>query len=728
MGCLWICTSLLGVAAVTAHAEPAWRSAVDDTIAAACAVRGLAARKPLDVRPMAEFEGGYTSGIGSVVWQEDHAEQWRAGWCALGVYCVTKRPAADAGTNNRSSPAGLFDTERNVLFVRDIASADAKNTVAHETTHALQYQNFPWLRNVHLWYNRDLAAAAAAAIEGDAHVVGSFFDAERQLYLCSMNPDHATANRIRSHGWQPHSLWAYEGFGHVFGPEPALKRWLAGGASMDDWLRDPPLATLAVLRPEQTPEVDFIDLADDLASDELTGRGCVAGLANTAGALGIWGLLVQHGAATAEQLPAFLEHWRGDRFLHIACAGAAADELAWVSRWRSAEAADEFATRYRAIAASIQAHGETLGAVPTPFVRDATVVVVTPGLHETVARLAAAPVRTFSRFSDWLASGCFPQDECYASDAAVPTAAGSRHLCRKKMARPARFGKWLARIRAARAVATVPQAELDIAMAAATELAKFCAVNRADNADWMQACRATYYGVHYQAQLLRDTNWQLLPYCATAAGMRDWYRTTYYAEAEHADEVPFFRLYGPAFAGRALAEHGIEALTALAAEPPLSTLAIMQPDSNPTVDFMRLPRAELAALGCEIAASSVQGILSVWGQLVDAGTLAEEPTPPAFFSDWRGDRRAYLRCGEDEGWIWISRWASENSARAFAALAAKPANLSTVQSAADAHTVWISPPTLATAKTALQEGLEVRSYSTFAAWRGEGCFPQTSCN
>ena len=739
MRCLRFCTGLLGVAAIVAHAEPAWRPDADAAIAAACAVRGLAAREPLDVRPMAEFEGGYTAGVGNVVWQEDHAEQWRAGWCALGVYCVAKKAAADdsAGKSPTQSPAGLFDTERNVLFVRDVAGA--RDTVAHETTHALQYQNFPWLHSVHLWHNRDLAAAANAAIEGDAHVVGSFFDAARRLYLCSMNPGRATANRIRSRGWQPHNLWAHEGFPHVFGPEPALKRWLAGGTSIDDWLREPPLATLAVLRPELASAVDFIDLADDLASDELADRDCVAGLANTAGALGIWGLLLQHGDAAAEQLPAFIDHWRGDRFLHIACAGDADDELAWVSRWRSAAAADEFAARYQAIAASVQAHGEMLGAAPTPFVRDATVVVATPGLHETVARLAEAPVRTFSRFGDWLASGCFPQDECDAGATAKPTPAASRRLCAEKTAQPARFGEWLARIRAARAVAAVPEAELDAAMAAAVELAKFCAVNRADNADWAQACRAAYYGVHYQAQLLRDPNWQLLPYCATAAEMRDWYRATYYAEhAEHAEHAeakypfsdwePFFRVYGPALAGRALAERGVGALTALAADPPLSTLAIIKPGSNPVVDFMRLPRTELAALGCEIAASSVQGILSVWGQLVDEGALTEESTPPAFFFDWRGDRRAYLRCDEHEGWIWASRWASEGSARAFATSVAKPADISAVGPAADVYTVWILPPALAAAKTVLQEGLEVRSYSSFAEWRGDGCFPQASCN
>ncbi len=730
------CAALLGIAALGVQADPAWRTEVDAAIAAACAVRGLAAHEPLNVRPMADFQGGYTAGVGNVEWEDDHAEQWRSGWCALGVYCAKKRPAGNAASKNpMQGPAGLFDVEQNVLYVRGVASPDALDTVAHETTHALQFQNFPQLRSAHLWYNRDLAAAANAAIEGDAHIVGWFFNQAERLYTCSMAPGHGTSNRVRRRGWRPHSLWAHEGFPHVFGPELALERWLAGGTRIDDWLREPPLATLGVLRPERIPEVDFIRLADDLLAAKLTDGDCAAGLANTAGALGIWGLLAQHGNADAEQSPSFIEHWRGDRFRHIACAGKADDELAWVSRWRSAEAAHEFATRYRAIAASVLAHGAVLSAAPTPFVYDTTVVVATPGLHEAAPRLAAAPVRTFSRFGDWVAGGCFPQVECHAGNAVKP-AATSEHLCApaaehpaRSATRPARFHEWLARVRNARTTAAVPPAELDAALAAAGQLAKFCAVNRADNADWAQACRATYYGIDYMAQLLNDVNWQRLPYCTTETGMRNWYRETYYADAERpfSDGELFRNVFGPALAGRALAERGVLALSALAAKPPLSTLAILKP-GRAAVDFMRLPRAELAAHGCEIASSSVRGVLSAWQQFVDDGALAEKRSPPPFLFDWRGDRQAYLRCAEHEGWLWASRWASEESAHAFAALAARPPALAEVVPAADVHTVWIAAPELAAAKAVLQAGLEVRTYSTLAAWRADGCFPQAACN
>ena len=723
---------LIGFAALGAHAEAAWQAAVDEAVGAACAVRGLVAQAPLDIRPMAERKGGYTAGVGNVVWERQAAEQWRAGWCALGVYCVkeVKESAAassdSTGDNPMRGPAGLFEIDQNVLYVRDVSSAEALDTVAHETVHALQYQNFPSLHSVHLWYNRDLAAAANTALEGDATVIGSFFDEARGRHLCSMPPDHATASRLRSRGWQPHKLWAHENFPHVFGPELALGRWLADDGSIDDWLRDPPLATLAVLRPQRSLAVDFIDLTPALPKGEIGGRECEAGLANTAGAVGIWGLLRQHGDA-AEQLPAFLDHWRGDRFLHLVCPGEGADQLAWVSRWQSAGAAGEFAARYRAIAASVANHGEVLAGAPAPFVFDSTVVVATPALHDAAASLAKAPARTFASFAEWQASGCFPQDECVGGAVAKP-AASSRRLCTRKMARPIRFAAWLDRIRRARTAPPAPQTALDAATAAAAELAKFCAGNQATNADWALACRATYYGVHYQAQLLNDPNWGLLPYCATEAEMRDWHRTTYYADAERpfSDADLFAHLYGPAMAGRALAEHGLSALAALAAEPPLSTLAILVPERNSAVDFLRLPQAELAALGCEVAASSVRGVLATWRQLMDDGKLAEGSPPPAFLHEWRGDRQAYVRCGEREGWIGISRWASEDSARAFASAAGGQAEISAP--GAEVATVWTAPPALAAAKAVLKAALEVRSYSSFAAWAADGCFPQPACN
>ena len=421
----------------TVNADPAWQDAVDETVAAACATRGLTAKYPIVVRPMAEFEGGYTAGLGSVVWEDHHAEQWRNGWCAVGVYCAkpptTSASDAEDPRSPLEGPSGLFDAERNVLFVRSVDSLAARGTVAHEATHALQYQNFPSLLAIRSWFNRDLSAAVNAATEGDAHIIGASLDATKRLDICLMDPAKPGAAAARLWQWHPQAVWAHEAFPHVFGPEMALRRWLdAGSAGADDLLRNPPLSTREVLNPELPGTVDFIALPDDLLTAALAKRDCAVGLTNTVGALGIWGLLAEHGEADASDTvaPALVDHWLGDRFAHGSCPGAGDDELAWVIRWRTAHAASQFVERYRAIAESVAAVGGVLTAPPMPFQHERTVVVVTPGVQDTVAALAEARVRTFTRFRDWIASGCFPQSECYIDT--PPAETDGSHLCSQK--------------------------------------------------------------------------------------------------------------------------------------------------------------------------------------------------------------------------------------------------------------------------------------------------------
>ena len=230
----------LASAAAAASNATASSPSIVDAMEKACAVRGLTLSHPVDVRPMTTFQGGYTAGVGSVTWEREYAERWRNGWCALGVYCAsepapTPAPADRSGSGGTvaatplSQPAGLYDPQRNTLFVKDPESTTATDTIAHETVHALQYQNYPHLHAAHLWHNRDLAAAVNSAIEGDAHLVGWYFDPQRRLYLCSMDARHAAASHARWWRWTPTRLWAYEGFPHVFGPELALRHLLSAG-------------------------------------------------------------------------------------------------------------------------------------------------------------------------------------------------------------------------------------------------------------------------------------------------------------------------------------------------------------------------------------------------------------------------------------------------------------------------------------------------------------------
>ena len=537
-------------------------------VAETCAARGLDLLAPLDVQPMDAFQGGYTPGIGSVTWEADHAQMWREGWCALGVYCTTPKGAqppsdeseARAGGRDYSRPAGLYDPEKNVLYVRDPDNPNAAATIAHEAVHALQYQHYPRLHAIHLWRNRDLAAAANSATEGDAHVVGWSFDRRRRIMLCSIDPRAATRQHAAWWKWQPDATTALEGFPHVFGTEPALRRMLAGGnRAMDDHLREPPISALQVLEPALAPTVDFIRLP------ELDVAGCSTGLRNTAGVVGIWGMLRLHGDAQArsDALPALLTQWRGDRFVHLSCPGDGDDELAWRTSWRTVEAATAFADRYRRIADGLRDFGGLLGSVPTPHVVNREVIVITAGLADEVALIAEAEARPFATFSEWFASGCFPDDGCGDRPEPAPNSNGIR--CSPADGQPERLAAWLARVRNARAEAG-PAEEMDAVLAEVAKLAAFCAVNGSRNTDLLTACRAAYSGVRFVAELDGDPNYRLLPFCLDERDVRRWVQTTYDPAATLAatDERRFTRAYGIGRAANAFAATGPAGLLELA--------------------------------------------------------------------------------------------------------------------------------------------------------------------
>ena len=708
-------------------------------MAETCAMRGLALTRPVVVRPMTDFEGGYTPGVGSVSWDEDYAEQWRRGWCALGVYCApepseAKSVGAQPARERRlANPNGLYDRERNVLFVRE-TGADFAATIAHETVHALQFQNHPNLSALHPWHNRDLAAAASTAIEGDAHVVGRTFDAKRSLHLCSIDPRNAAATHRQWWQWQPKVLWAYEGLPHVFGPEQALQRALRSDTNgLDEWLRQPPISTLAVLHPPSATDVDFIRLPDDILGPELAERGCSPALTNTAGALGIWGLLAQHGDAGGDEFPELLRQWRGDRFIHIACPGDGNDELAWLTRWNTRQAAHEFAVRYRAIAASAAAEGGVLGTAAEAFARRGNVVVATPGLRHAAAAIARSQMETFASYGDWIASGCFPQRSCDVERPAAVAEPGD-HVCATNAATAPRLRSWLDRVRRARSAAAIPPAEASALADEVAALATFCARNGRRNADFATACRAVYGGIRFQLQLREDAHWRLLPHCATAGEMRDWVQATYYADAapQPAGASAFAGLHGVPLAAQALAENGGAGLAALASHAPISTRQILWPGSD-AVDFIRLSPATLREAGCETTASDVFGALGIWDLLLEHGDLRNEASPPRWLEAWRGDRQAYLRCAEGEGWAWASRWRDAEAAASFAAAYNALPTHATDETALGGHAqthgrdVWVMPPALASLTPKLISSLEARPFHDLHEWRAAGCFPEPAC-
>ena len=707
-------------------------------------MRELALKRPLQVRPMAAFEGGYTPGVGSVVWQADDAEVWRQGWCALGVYCAAPAGAASGeakrrGESRLAGPRGLYDVERATLFVAADGDAVPVATIAHETTHALQHQNYAQLGAIHLWHNRDLAAAANAALEGDAHVVGWAFDPARRLSICSTHPRQAgAADLARRWGWRPDGYWAHEGFPHVFGPALALDRQLAAGnAGVNELLRAPPLATRDLLAPDADAGVTFIDLSVAVDSAALRGRGCRAGLANTAGALGIWGLLLHHGAGgvSAETPPEFLSEWLGDRFVHIACekAEGPGGELVWLTQWASDDAAREFAASYREVPAAATELGGVLASVPTASRRGAQVLVVTDGLRPQAAKLFAAPRETFHSYAEWMAADCFPQAQCET----LPAAANAGGPERCDGAPPSsRLADWIRRIREARSAAHSPAAaeEQEAVGIQAGELAAFCVRNGVGNGDLALACHAVVAGIRHWRGWQADANWQLLPHCANPDELKAWLRDGYYADVAQpfAAAESFAGIYGPPLAAAAFAEGGTAGLRQLLANPPLSTRTLLGLPPAP-VAFAQLPDAALAAAGCKVLATDVRGPFAIWRLLLEHGDGIAADAPPALLADWRGDRQFYLNCGAQAGWLWATHWRSRRAAKQFAAAyGALAPSISETGFAPgppirQGRVVLAAPLALAQPAARLARALVWQNRRDWQHWVEAGCSPQEAC-
>lgn len=680
---------------------------------------------------MADYGGGYTAGVGSVAWSGRHAETWRAGWCAVGVYCAPPPARGETAGPRFDAPRGLYSHARATLYVRDPDNnARTRATVAHEVVHALQYQNFPALHATHLWFNRDLNAAVDAVVEGDAHLVAWSFDAQRRRHLCSVDP--AATGRVHREWWRwtPQATTALERFPHVFGPGLVLARLLAGGTpEVDALLLDPPLSTLAALRPESAGPVDFIALPKRLTR-HVGEKKCSVGLANTVGVVGIWGLLAQHeGADAGGDLPEFLTQWSGDRFAHLVCAGERNDELAWVTRWRTSAAAMEFARRFNGVAAAAAQHGDVLAAPAHALAHASTTLVATPNLAAAADPLLGAPVRTFERYADWVAAGCFP-DDCHG-EADFAIGAGQPReafACAATAPQPPAFRDWLGRVRQAHAKARdLQDRALAEALRDAGRLAVFCAVNARRNADVLAACRATSFGLRHLAALAEDGHWRLLPLCASEAEYRAQLRA---AGAPGSGSTPQreLRLHAAGSAAAALRADGVRGVRKLAAAPPLSTLALLDARFDGAVEFLRLPPAALAESGCQVLASDVVGAMDLWTRLRALGLSAPAGAPPTIVRAWRGDRRWYLRCGGETGWFWASRWADAAAARRFAAR-----YLPALDGSADAapvvagRTVWSLPVGFVGVKALVMDGVESRQFATFSDWRAAGCYPQPTC-
>ena len=137
-------------------------------------------------------------------------------------------------------------------------------------------------------------------------------------------------------------------------------------------------------------------------------RDCSLGHHNVAGILTLRVLFAEHGEE--EELDTLLQHWRGDRFLHLNCPQGW--ELVWVLRWDDPDSAREFARRYRPITDSLAATAPLSGP-PSVWVQGRSVLVLTPGLAgERELLRDASEFRTYRSFTEWVADDCFPETPC----------------------------------------------------------------------------------------------------------------------------------------------------------------------------------------------------------------------------------------------------------------------------------------------------------------------------
>ncbi len=188
-------------------------------------------------------------------------------------------------------------------------------------------------------------------------------------------------------------------------------------------------------------------------------------------------------------------------------------------------------------------------------------------------------------------------------------------------------------------------------------------------------------------------------------------------------------------AATGFAESGVQGLYDLMTNPPLSSLALLQPGSR-DVDLIGLPRRDFQALGCEVTDSNSRGALGIWRMLVRSGVLPEGGPMPALVGAWKGDRLIQIRCQSEEGgqWAWISRWRTSEAASFFAAHyprllladAGEP-QLPQAEPIVEGSTVWIIPKTLRHVESVLRDGIVVRQFQSFEEWVQSGCFPQESC-
>jgi hypothetical protein len=256
----------------------------------------------------------------------------------------------------------------------------------------------------------DVSTALSALLEGDASLTmfaampsgaRTVSDAERArlfLYREAARPGSELA-------LEPRFLAASLIFPSADGTVLAAQHFQAGGnAGLDQAMREPPLSSLRVLFPDDLAPVEFVRLPLEQLVSRLAPTPCSVGSENTVGANALR-VLFEADPADADRSARGAVERRPLRAARLRRKW----EVVWLTRWRSPEAAQTFAARYRELAPAIAARAPLSGTAEV-VVDGRTALVVTPGLRAQAEWLhGASEIRSYGSFADWLGDGCFPE-------------------------------------------------------------------------------------------------------------------------------------------------------------------------------------------------------------------------------------------------------------------------------------------------------------------------------
>ncbi len=250
--------------------------------------------------------------------------------------------------SNTGSLAGFYIPETNVIYLvtRNEVDSDDKLVLAHESTHALQHQEFNLTSLKKEVNDSDQALALLSLIEGDAEftmiqfVEGyvPFFTAYRAASNSSGNP---RVSLMGEDYFTERLIFPYK-YGLLF-VEALYQR--GGWDQVNEAYRNPPQSSENIMYPQtyfdrEAPE--FVDIASKIDEDRTNWEIMVE---DTIGQFGLYLMLTNYVGETAAVDAS--RGWGGDQYVLVKNTGTGSEVLMMKIEWDSVEDAEEFSEMYK---------------------------------------------------------------------------------------------------------------------------------------------------------------------------------------------------------------------------------------------------------------------------------------------------------------------------------------------------------------------------------------------